>query len=197
MKKYHVDKGWNCPSQTVFYNGVNKKNFFPREKISNGKVNIVTHHWSNNYLKGFDVYDWLDEWVAKNPDFTFTYIGRENGNFKNTKVVPPLFGKQLGDELGKYDVYISASRHDPGPNHVLESLASGIPTYAHSEGGGSVEFTGSQNTYSSLEDLEKILLSKSFDKNEMNPKDWQECMPSLIDQIEIKAGHEKNKSLSF
>jgi hypothetical protein len=32
-----------------------------------------------------------------------------------------MFGKELGDELGKYDVYASASRFDPGPNHIIES----------------------------------------------------------------------------
>ena len=41
-------------------------------KINNKKVNIVTHHWSDNYLKGFDVYDKLDEFVKENNDFTFT-----------------------------------------------------------------------------------------------------------------------------
>ena len=197
MKSYHESLGWLSPARSVFYNGVNKENFYPREKINNKKVNIVTHHWSNNFLKGFDVYNWLDRWVEKNDDFTFTYIGRENGNFKNTKVVEPLFGKSLGDELGKYDVYISASRYDPGPNHVLESLASGIPTYVHADGGGSVEFAGLDHAYKSMSDLEKILLSKSFIQNSMVPKDWKECMPDLINQIELKVGYEKNKNLSF
>ena len=197
MKSYHESLGWLSPSRGVFYNGVNTENFYPREKIDNQKVNIVTHHWSNNYLKGFDVYDWLDKWVEKNTDFTFTYIGRENGSFKNTKVVEPLFGKSLGDELGKYDVYVSASRYDPGPNHVLESLASGIPTYVHVDGGGSVEFAGLDHSYKTLEDLEKILLSKRFEQNSMMPKDWKQCMPDLINQIELKVGYEKNKNLSF
>ena len=197
MKKYHLDKGWKCDATTVFYNGVNKDNFYPREKLKNGKVNIVTHHWSNNYLKGFDVYDWLDSWVGENTDFTFTYIGRENGSFKNTNVVAPLFGKELGDELGKYDVYVSASRHDPGPNHVLESLASEIPTYVHSDGGGSLEFAGVSHGYSTVQDLEAILTSKNYAKNSMIPQDWKTCMPGLIDQIELKVGHEKTKSMSF
>lgn len=197
MKEYHVNKGWNCNSTTVFLNGVKKNHFFPREKINNGKTNIVTHHWSNNDLKGFDIYNEIDEWVSSNPDFTFTYIGREQGGFKNTKVIPPLFGKDLGEELGKYDVYISASRHDPGPNHVLESLACEIPTYARVDGGGSVEFAGQDHTFSSMQDLEAILLNKQYKKNTMCPEDWSDRMKLLFDQLELKIEHEKNKNSLF
>ena len=197
MKEYHQSRSWKCDATSVFINGINKDHFFPREKMNNGKINIVTHHWSNNDLKGFDIYNELDEWVAKNPEFTFTYIGREQGGFKNTKVVPPLFGKDLGDELGKYDVYVSASRHDPGPNHILESLACEIPTYAHVEGGGAVEFSGDSHTFSSMEDLEKILLSKDYQKNSMLPEDWSDRMSILFDQLELKVGHEKNKNSLF
>lgn len=197
MQKHHVEKGWNCKHQTVFLNGVNKENFFPRKKIDNGKINIVTHHWSNNELKGFDVYNWLDMWIEKNEDYTFTYIGREQGKFSNTKVVQPLFGKDLGEELGKYDVYLSASRFDPGPNHVLESLACEIPTYTHSDGGGSVEFSGKDHTYKNIDELETILLSKNFQKNKMQPRDWKECMSDLFNQLELKIGYEKNKNTLF
>lgn len=197
MKNHHLEKGWKCDATTVFVNGVKKDHFYPREKIKNGKINIVTHHWSSNELKGFDIYNELDTWVENNPDFTFTYIGREQGKFKNTNVVKPLFGKALGDELGKYDVYISASRFDPGPNHVLESLASGIPTYAHSDGGGSVEFAGDDFTYSSMEDLEKILLSKNYSLNSMKPQDWSIQMNSFFNQLELKVGHEKIKNPLF
>ena len=46
-------------------------------------------------MKGFDFYNQLDEFVGENDEFTFTYIGREIGSFKNTNVVEPLFGEAL------------------------------------------------------------------------------------------------------
>ena len=197
MKQYHLKNGWHCDTNIVFYNGVKKDHFFEREKLSNGKINIVTHHWSSNYLKGFDVYNLLDEWVSSNQDYTFTYIGREQGTFKNTKVIPPLFGKALGEELGKYDVYVSASRFDPGPNHILESLACNIPTYSHVDGGGAVEFSGESHTYKDFDELKNILLSKNFSKNNLVPNDWKKIMSGLCDQLELKVGHEKSKNSLF
>ena len=102
LQNYFLEKGWVCDDQSVVYNGVDHDIFRPQPKLNNGKINIVTHHWSNNYLKGFDIYDRLDEFVGLNSNrFTFTYIGRERGSFKNTKLVHPLSGKALGSELGK------------------------------------------------------------------------------------------------
>lgn len=180
MKKYHIKNNWMCDS-SVIYNGVNKDHFSPGEKIKNGKINIVTHHWSNNRMKGFDVYDWIDSFVGQRDDFTFTYIGRENGTFKNSKVIQPLFGKDLGDCLSKYDVYISGSLFDPGPNHILESLACNIPTYVYADGGGCVEFAGKSHAFDSFENLEKLLISKDYKNNEMTPQTWSECMVKYLD----------------
>ena len=39
---------------------------------------LVTHHWSSNFLKGFDVYQRLDEMLGIDPwrgRFEFTYVG--------------------------------------------------------------------------------------------------------------------------
>jgi glycosyltransferase involved in cell wall biosynthesis len=181
MKEYHLSKSWHCKNNHVLYNGVNLEHFKPREKINNSKINIVTHHWSNNRLKGFDIYEKLDEYVGKNNDmYTFTYIGRELGTFKNTKVIPPLFGEGLGEELGKYNVYISASRFDPGPNHIIESLACGLPTLCHAHGGGAVEFCGGINVFSNFEELVNSLENKSYQLNDTTKlSSWKKCMSNL------------------
>lgn len=165
LQDYFLEKGWHCKQNVVIYNGVDAEIFGPRPKLGNDQVNVVTHHWSNNALKGFDIYDELDKFVGQHADFSSTYIGREQGKFKNTRIVRPMFGKALGDELGKYDVYVSASRFDPGPNHVLESLSAGIPTYVHKDGGGAVEFAGIDHVFNDWNELQAILLSKSFKNN--------------------------------
>ena len=180
MKEYFLEKGWKCRENFVVINGVNLDHFKPREKINNGKINIVTHHWSNNRMKGFDLYEEIDRIVEKDERFTFTYIGRDLGTFRNTRIVSPLFGEELGVELSKYDVYISDSKFDPGPNHILESLACKIPTYVCKDGGGSVEFAGLDFTFANLEDLLQAILCKNKIKNNsFVVYNWKKCIEKL------------------
>ena len=136
-------------------------------------------------MKGFDIYDQLDNFVKHREDYTFTYIGRERGSFSNTHVVESLYGKALGEELGKYDVYVSGSRFDPGPNHILESIACEIPTYSFIDGGGSCEFTGEDHVYKSFNELEKILLAKEFKKNNFKTNTWKNCINQLADIMKV------------
>lgn len=185
MKDYHLKRKWFCKDNKVLINGVSD-HYTEREKIKNKKINIVTHHWSDNYLKGFDIYDKIDEFISENKDYTFTYIGRERGTFKNSKVISPLFGEELAEELGRYDVYVSASRFDPGPNHILESLACNIPTYSFFEGGGACEFTGKDHVYKSFKELKDILLKREFKKNKISVKSWKECIEELNENTFLK-----------
>lgn len=176
LKDYFNADTWNTRTEYI-YNGVDKEIFKTTSKLNNQKINIVTHHWSDNFMKGFDVYDYLDSWVSSNKEFSFTYIGRDRGTFKNTKVIKPIFGKSLGEELSRYDVYVSASRFDPGPNHIIESISCGLPTYVHKDGGGCVEFAGEDHVYSNIDDLVEILLSKKYEKNTVwHPENWNNCV---------------------
>jgi len=187
LQEYFEKKGWGCTNNTVIINGVDREVFKSQSKLNNGKVNIAAHHWSDNSMKGADIYEELDKFVGQNPDkFAFTYIGRHKCNFKNTTVVRPLSGKRLGEELGKHDVYVSASRWDPGPNHVLESLACGLPTFVHTDGGGAVEFAGDAAQYHSWEELKRDLLANEFPKiAQAQPlTDWQTCVKQYSDFLE-------------
>lgn len=191
LRDYFMERDWPCQNNTVIINGVDKEVFKPQPKLNNGKLNIVAHHWSDNRLKGADIYEAIDEFVGKNPDkFAFTYIGRHKCDFKHTTVVRPLFGKKLGEELGKHDVYVSASTADPGPNHILEALACGLPTYVHEEGGGCVEFAGVPNAFSTFEQLKQILVATDPNSphllpyNAITPSDWPTCIREYIDFLE-------------
>lgn len=177
LRDYFLEKGWACQNNTVIYNGVDREVFKAQPKLNNGKLNIVAHHWSDNRLKGADIYEKLDELVGQHPDkFTFTYIGRHQCDFKHTKVIKPLHGKALGEELGKYDVYVSASRFDPGPNHITESISCELPTYVHVDGGGAVEFAGSDHVYRDWEELQKILVDGCFEPNSTKFSTWTDCV---------------------
>lgn len=169
-------------STSVIVNGVDHKVFRPNVKLDNGKVNIVAHHWSNNRMKGFDIYEKIDEFVGEHTgEYSFTYIGRHTGTLKNSRLIEPLKALELGSELGKYDVYVSASRFDPGPNHITEAIACGLPTYVHEDGGGCVEFAGQDHVYSSWEQLKQIIVSREFEPNSHTFGDWETCARQYID----------------
>lgn len=188
LREYFEEKEWHCKRNVVIKNGVDKEIFKSGQKLNNGKINLVTHHWSNNELKGFDIYEEIDRWLETpaGQGFTFTYIGRDRKTFKNTKVISPLFAKSLGEELGKYDVYVSASRFDPGPNHILESIACELPTFVHVDGGGAVEFAGETGLYSCFHELKERLENHFFpDVKSAEPiNDWLTCIESYSKFIE-------------
>ena len=185
MQDYHLKRGWHCGSYSVVYNGVDSDHFYKREKINNKKTNIVTHHWSSNEMKGMDYYRFLDKFVCENPDFTFTYIGNCSSELPNSKVIDPLSGKELGDELGRYDVYVSGTRWDPGPNHIIESIASGIPTFVYALGGGAVEFAGVDNTFVDEKSLiEKLKSDYTKTTHAYKPLPWKQCISNVLETVE-------------
>ena len=89
-------------------------------------------------MKGFDIYTKLDEILPDLKDITFTYIGRYYEKYipKNTKLIPPLYGMKLGEELRKCDLYVTASRWEPCGMHHIEGARCGLPVLYHEEGGG-------------------------------------------------------------
>lgn len=97
-----------------------------------GPLRLVTHHWGGNWMKGFDIYQKIDqmlvtpEWRGK---LTFTYIGNlpKGFKFQNTCYVPPLNGSELAEELKKHHAYVTASINEPGGNHQNEAGACGLP----------------------------------------------------------------------
>lgn len=181
IKNYHESKNWGCSNNSVIYNGVDQSIYKENQKLNNEKINIVTHHWSDNKFKGEQCHEWLDQFVGTYKDhFTYTYIGRSQYQFKNSNHIQPLYGKELGEELGKYDVYISATYSDPGPNHIIESIACNIPTYAFNFGGGAAEFVGNDHLFENINDLAKLLFSKNFQKNVIKFNDWNTCIQEYI-----------------
>ena len=186
MKNYHLGSGWHCKDTDVIINGVDNEHFNDGAnfKFNNGKINVVTHHWSNNVLKGFDIYEELDFICGQDQDITFSYIGQHRNTFHNTRLVNPMFGADLGNELKKYDVYVSASRHDPGPNHILESLACNLPTYVHKDGGGCVEFVQNDEfVYDDIEQLYEKIKQKQPPTNDQILHSWKTCVSQYCDLI--------------
>jgi predicted glycosyltransferase len=103
-------------------------------------IRLVTHHWSNNTMKGFDVYEELDNFCKKSGKFTFTFIGRKPDDVLLQNHIPPQDIQGLVDLLPKHDIYITASRQEAGANHVLEAMGMGLPVLYHSDGGSINEY---------------------------------------------------------
>jgi hypothetical protein len=115
----------------------NKENFKPWS--GTGPLKLVTHHWSNNRMKGFDIYEELDLLLEQEDfgsKFTFTYIGNlpKNFRFKNSVHVQPLHGTALARRIKEHHGYITASINEPGGNHQNEGAACGLPLFYRNSG---------------------------------------------------------------
>ena len=122
----------------VINNGCDLQTYYPlSNKISN-KIKLVTHHWSDNYNKGFYIYNKIDKLLDQCKLFEFTYIGRYNRDYtpKNIRLIKPMFGKELGEELRKHHIYVTASLNEPCGMHQLEGMASGLPVLFRNGSGG-------------------------------------------------------------
>jgi glycosyltransferase involved in cell wall biosynthesis len=107
------------------------------------KIKIVTHHWSTNPKKGFDIYALIDYIIGENDDLSFTYIGRLPEGFKfhnSTYVEATGDNEMLAKLISECHIYLTASEEEAGANHVLEALACGLPIAYHSKGGSIVEY---------------------------------------------------------
>ena len=144
LKDHYIERGFkNVQHSYVITNGCNKDWYFPLEKPRpvSSPIKLVTHHWSDNYNKGFDAYIAIDKWLESHNDFEFTYVGRYCKDYapKFTKIIPPMYGMDLGNELRKHDIYVTAARWEACGMHHIEGAACGLPIVYHVDGGGVVE----------------------------------------------------------
>ena len=126
----------------VIINGCDRRIYFPsRFPTSRGKVKIVTHHWSKDYMKGFGAYNLVDNIIEqKELDIEFIFIGRYIDNYspRNIKIISPRYGNTAADVLRTCDIYITGTQNEPGGMHYVEALSCGLPVL-YSIGGGGVD----------------------------------------------------------
>jgi len=104
LKKIHSNNDIGLDSSSVILSGADNTIFNNIGKIrwnKREKLKIVTHHWGNDWNKGFKIYSELDELINEQKNFEFTYIGNlpENFKFKNSNYLKPLSGLDLSEEL--------------------------------------------------------------------------------------------------
>ena len=167
LQKYFIKKYKLNINSTAILNGCNLKHFTPSKnlKFSNNKIKLVTHHFSNNYLKGFHIYNALDKLLENRDDIEFTYIGNYNEKYqpKNINILPPTSCKELGDLIKEHDIYLTATQNEPGAMHYLEGLSCGLPILYCKNGGGAQEICCmAGEEYNNIESLlAKISLIKN------------------------------------
>ncbi len=109
-----------------------------RQKIDG--IKIVSHHWSDNIMKGFSTYQALDQFCQERENYKFTFIGRKPPNIELKNYVSPQDSNGLVDLLPKNNLYVTASKKEAGANHVLEAIGLGLPVLYHVEGGSINEY---------------------------------------------------------
>lgn len=165
LKDYFINKYNLQIKSSVILNGCNQKHFFPSKtpKFKDNKIKIITHHFSNNYLKGFHIYNELDKILPKLNNIEFTYVGNYNKNYnpQHIKLLPCESGLKLGNIIKEHDIYLTATQNEPGAMHYLEAQSCGLPILFCKGGGGVKEICDTvgeefSNIKEMLEKLNKI-----------------------------------------
>ena len=147
LRDYHAER-WFDPSRphSVVHNGADPAVFHPIggvELTPSGTMHLVTHHWSDNPMKGFDVYQEVDRLIAAREleDVELWVVGRwpAQCEWRAARTFPPVAGAELGALLRRGHVYLTASRWEPGGMHHVEGAQCGLPLLYHEDGGGIVE----------------------------------------------------------
>lgn len=147
LKGYFVER-WFDPSlpHSIIYNGADPRIYHPigsHLPAPGETVRVVTHHWSSNWMKGFDVYQELDQRIAVGelPGVAFRVIGRwpDEIEWKAAETFGPMTGRPLAEKLRECHLYLTASRWEPCGMHHVEGAQCGLPLLYHEDGGGIVE----------------------------------------------------------
>lgn len=143
LRNIYTKIGMDENKTSVILAGANKDIFNDFEsKVWDGKekIKFVTHHWSSHINKGFETYKLIDdlliseEWKNK---IDFTYIGNpsEDIKLKNTRLIEPLSGTELANEIKNHHIYVTGSINEPSGNHHIEAVQCGLPVLYKKSGG--------------------------------------------------------------
>ena len=127
----------------AIYNGADPAVFHPvgsRSWRPGEPFRLVTHHWADNRIKGYDVYEAVDrlQQSGRLPGVQLVVIGRWPADVAWTcaETHAPLFGPALAAKLRGCHAYITASTWEPCGMHHVEGAQCGLPLLYHADGGG-------------------------------------------------------------
>jgi lipopolysaccharide biosynthesis glycosyltransferase len=174
--KNHYKKFINVKNSEIVYNGCDTKIFYPQAYIKPPKFRIVTHHWSNNMNKGYEMYYNLWSYLKKTNNYEFVFIGKNVPEmFKEVPIMGPYVGLELSNAIRNCHIYITDSIFDSCPNHVIEAISCGLPILFRKHEGGARELCELFSKkigecYSNLEELiEKlVMIRKNYGEYKSN-----------------------------
>lgn len=140
-KHFEMGLEFRCPS--VIPNAVDGRIFHGRERVPfdrGRKVRLISTSWSDNPNKGAATYAWLEEHLDWER-YEYTFVGRSPVAFSRIQSMPAVNSERLAAVLRAHDIYITASRHDPCSNALLEALNCGLPAL-YLDSGGHGELVG-------------------------------------------------------
>ncbi len=154
--------GFDAVNPVIISNAVDEDIFHAKGRLKYNpgrKVKLISAAWSDNPLKGGPLFKWLDENLDWNR-FEYTFVGRVKQTFENINHIPPQKSEDLAALLRQHDVFISASRHEPCSNALLEALSCGLPAIYRNEGGnpelvkeGGIAFNDENDLLEKLDEL--------------------------------------------
>lgn len=148
IRDMFIDNGFDsCKPHEVILTGVDTRIFNTEGRSiwsPGAKMRIVTHHWSSNFMKGFDFYERLDLHLERKPFrdlFDFCYIGNlpKGFSFKNAEVHKAQNIQELAVKLRENHVCVTGARGEAGGNHYIEAMLCGLPVL-YLESGSSGEY---------------------------------------------------------
>lgn len=147
LRDYHAERWFDLSRPySVIHNGADPAIFHPAGSATfepGEAMRLVTHHWSDNPMKGFDVYQEVDRLIASGElnGVELWVIGRwpRYCEWQAARTFAPTTGTDLAGLLRSCHVYLTASRFEPGGMHHVEGAQCGLPVLYHEDGGGIVE----------------------------------------------------------
>ncbi len=202
------EKGLSNNQSKVILSGSDNKIFNQADKEAwdgLSKFKLVTHHWSSNWMKGFDSYKIIDNLLDKaewKDRVSFTYIGNlpKNFEFNNTEVLEPLSDINLAKKLKTYHGHITGSINEPSGNHHIEAMQCGLPVLFINSG-GIPEYCNEKGLIFEINELEKkldIFIKNYFDylKNIKKYKNNSDRMSEEFLNLFIDLINNKEKVIS-
>jgi glycosyltransferase involved in cell wall biosynthesis len=147
LRDYHAARWFDIRRpHAVIGNAADPRIFHPIGGAAfraDGRLRLVTHHWSDNWGKGFAVYQELDRLIADGalPGTDLHVIGRwpREISWRAARAIPPAHGHALAALLRECHAYVTASLWEPGGMHFVEGAQCGLPVIYHEDGGGTPE----------------------------------------------------------
>ena len=104
----HYKKFINIDNSVIIYNGCDTSIFYPKIFSKPKKYRIVTHHWSDNMNKGYQIYYDLWNTLRKTENYEFIFIGKNVPKmFKEVPIIGPYIGLELSNAIRDCHIYIT------------------------------------------------------------------------------------------